>query len=178
MKPPYLTFYGGRGHTATNFPTSFWTWIKSLRIQLQEKSPAFDIIDAIKFERTQIHFFTDVFTAVSSSLLKVPNERKRTGPRIEPWGSPALNTSLSLSCVPVLHKTWNKVLLRPIRVTKAKNVQIKNAWCTCKPICLFAVLVPSLSSLLAPFWRRRRNIARLDWKGIPDVGLASSNTVG
>ena len=38
-------------------------------IHLQEKSPASDIervqIDAIKFERTQIHFFfTDVFTAV------------------------------------------------------------------------------------------------------------------
>ena len=43
--------------------------MKSFRIQLQEKSPAFDIIDrvqidAIKFERTQINIFTDVFTAV------------------------------------------------------------------------------------------------------------------
>ena len=41
VKPPNLTFYGGRGHTTTNSPFSFWTWIKSLRIQ---------------FERTQIYF--------------------------------------------------------------------------------------------------------------------------
>ena len=37
--PPNLTFYGGRGHTKMNFPSSFWTWIKSLRIRLQEKQP-------------------------------------------------------------------------------------------------------------------------------------------
>ena len=34
VKPPNLTFYGGRGHTTTNFPSSSWTWIKSSRIQL------------------------------------------------------------------------------------------------------------------------------------------------
>ena len=27
VKPPNLTLYGGRGHTTTNFPSSFWTWI-------------------------------------------------------------------------------------------------------------------------------------------------------
>ena len=48
VKPPCLTFYGGRGHTTTNFPSSFWTWIKSLRIQLQEKSLAFDILSGSK----------------------------------------------------------------------------------------------------------------------------------
>ena len=37
--PPNFTFYGGRGHTKMNFPSSFWTWIKSLRIRLQEKQP-------------------------------------------------------------------------------------------------------------------------------------------
>ena len=42
VKPPNATFYGGRGHTTTNFPFSIWTWIKPLRIQLQEKSPTFD----------------------------------------------------------------------------------------------------------------------------------------
>ena len=46
-----------------NFPFSIWTWIKPLRIQLQEKSPTLIWrierfqIDAIKFEMTQIHFF-------------------------------------------------------------------------------------------------------------------------
>ena len=44
VKPPNLTFYGGLGNTTTNFSSSFWTWKKSLRILLQEKSPAFDIL--------------------------------------------------------------------------------------------------------------------------------------
>ena len=35
VKPPNLTFFGGRGHTTTNFPSTFW--VKSLKIQLQEK---------------------------------------------------------------------------------------------------------------------------------------------
>ena len=48
VKPPNLTFYGGRAHTTTNFPSPFWTWIKSLTIQLQEKSPAFDILSGSK----------------------------------------------------------------------------------------------------------------------------------
>ena len=48
VKPPNLTLYGGRGHTTTNFPSYFWAWIKSLRIQLQEKSPAFDILSGSK----------------------------------------------------------------------------------------------------------------------------------
>ena len=48
VKPPNLTFYGGRGHTTTNFSSSFWNWIKPLRIQLQEKSPAFDILSGSK----------------------------------------------------------------------------------------------------------------------------------
>ena len=48
VKPPNFTFYVGREHTTTNFPLSFWTWIKSLRIQLQEKWPAFDILSGSK----------------------------------------------------------------------------------------------------------------------------------
>ena len=48
VKPPNLTLYGGRGHTTTNFPSSFWAWIKSLRIQLREKSPTFDILSGSK----------------------------------------------------------------------------------------------------------------------------------
>ena len=48
VKPLNLTTCGGRGHTTTNFPFSFWNWIKSLRIQLQEKSPAFGILSGSK----------------------------------------------------------------------------------------------------------------------------------
>ena len=51
VKPPKATFYGGRGHTTTNFPSSIWTWIKPLRIQLQEKSPAFDELNGSKWTR-------------------------------------------------------------------------------------------------------------------------------
>ena len=40
VKPP-----GGRGHTTTYFPFSFWNWIKSLRIQLREKWPEFHILE-------------------------------------------------------------------------------------------------------------------------------------
>ena len=69
-KPPNATFCGGRGHTTTHFPFSIWTWINPLRIQLHWRKVAYIWIverfqiDAIKFERTQIQFFSDVFTAV------------------------------------------------------------------------------------------------------------------
>ena len=42
VKPPNATFYGGRERTATNFPLSFLTWIKSLRIQLYETFDKFE----------------------------------------------------------------------------------------------------------------------------------------
>ena len=48
VKPPNATFYGGRGHTTTNFPFSIWTWIKPLTIHLQEKSPTFDELSGSK----------------------------------------------------------------------------------------------------------------------------------
>ena len=54
VKPLNLTTCGGRGHTTTNFPFSFWNWIKSLRIQLQEKSPAFGILSASKLTRLSL----------------------------------------------------------------------------------------------------------------------------
>ena len=60
VKPPDFTFYVGREHTTTNFPLSFWTWIKSLSIQLQEKWPAFDILSGSKqtiLIRTQTLFY-------------------------------------------------------------------------------------------------------------------------
>ena len=69
-KPSNAAFCGGRGNTTTNFPFSIWTWTKPLRIEPQETEVAYIWIierfqiDAIRFERTQIHFFSDVFTAV------------------------------------------------------------------------------------------------------------------
>ena len=78
VKPPYLMFYGGRGHTMTNCPTSFWTWIKSLRIQLLESLPTFDILSGSKQTRLSLKerkfiFLPTFLLLSSSSLLKVPN---------------------------------------------------------------------------------------------------------
>ena len=48
VKPPDVKFCGGRGHTTTNCPSSIWTWIKSLQIQLQENSPTSDELCGFK----------------------------------------------------------------------------------------------------------------------------------
>ena len=53
------------------------SWIMSLRICIQEKSSAFDKIervqiDAIKFERTEIIFFSDVFTSAVVIVAQAP----------------------------------------------------------------------------------------------------------
>ena len=49
VKPlTHLMHYGGRGHTTTNFPSPFRTSIKSSRIQIQENSPAFDLLSGSK----------------------------------------------------------------------------------------------------------------------------------
>ena len=45
---PDATFYGGRLYTTTNFPFSFWSWIKFVRIQLQEKAPTFNKLKGSK----------------------------------------------------------------------------------------------------------------------------------
>ena len=70
-KPSNEAFCGGRGNTTTNFPFYIWTWTKPLRIQLQETEVAYIWIierfqiDAIEFERTQIHFLV-MFSLPSS----------------------------------------------------------------------------------------------------------------
>ena len=69
VKPSNLTICGGRGHTIDEFSFIFFSLNKILKnltpgnvacIWRIERVQ----IDAIKFERTQIPFFTDVFTAV------------------------------------------------------------------------------------------------------------------
>ena len=70
MKPPNLTIYGGHGHTTNlnkilkNLTRGKVAWIWHIeRVQ----------IDAIKFERTQIHFLLMFSLPSLLSLLKVPN---------------------------------------------------------------------------------------------------------
>ena len=79
VKPPNATFYGGRGHTTTKFPFSIWTWIKLKNLTPGKVVYIWGIerfkIDAVKFERTQIHFL--VMFSLPLSLLKVPNTLTR-----------------------------------------------------------------------------------------------------
>ena len=42
VKMPNFAFYGGRKQATTKFYFSFWAWIWSLEIQLQEGSPTID----------------------------------------------------------------------------------------------------------------------------------------
>ena len=87
VKPRNATFYRGSERTTTNFPSSFWTWIMFLRIQLQEKSQAYIWqfgrvqIDAISLNGRKF-IFRPMFSMPSwLSLLKLPINRKaRTKP--------------------------------------------------------------------------------------------------
>ena len=76
VKMPNFAFYGGRKQATTKFYFSFWAWIWSLEIQLQEGSPKWVGMIAIKTERTQIHFLSDVLVVVASLDLKVPKNSR------------------------------------------------------------------------------------------------------
>ena len=71
--------YRKQATTKFYFSFSICTWICSLGIPLQEGSSTFDKVSAwvgiiaIKTERTQIHFLSDVLIADASLDLKVPN---------------------------------------------------------------------------------------------------------
>ena len=76
VQPPNATFYGGHRHTMNTFPVCIWTWIKPIENSTPGRAAynwriEWFQIDAIKFERTQIHFFV-IFSLLSLSfLLKV-----------------------------------------------------------------------------------------------------------
>ena len=79
LKPPILTFYRGRGQNDDEFSFLFLNLNKILKNSTSGKVACIwhierVQIDAIKFESTEIHFFTDVFTAVVVVLVKVPSE--------------------------------------------------------------------------------------------------------
>ena len=64
-----VTFYTRSEHNTRNFPFSLWTWINSLRIELQKTSPPFDKLSETKYtgfslKEGKFTFFSDVFTAV------------------------------------------------------------------------------------------------------------------
>ena len=51
---PNCTFYGGRKQATTNFSFSFYTWMRSPRNQLPEKSPTFDIFSDLARRRQSL----------------------------------------------------------------------------------------------------------------------------
>ena len=80
MKLPNLPFYGGCGHTTTNFPSSFWAWMKSLRIQLQQKVACIFLTywtgqkTWLTLKERKFIFLPTFSLPSSPSLLKVPND--------------------------------------------------------------------------------------------------------
>ena len=74
---PKFTFYGGRKQATTKLSFSFQTGEQSPRNQLQANLPTLDIfqgigINATKFEKTLIHFKSDVFAALAVVDSKIP----------------------------------------------------------------------------------------------------------
>ena len=67
---PNFTFYGGRKQATTKFSFSLWTWMWFLGIPLKKSLLAFDKLNeleviAIKIEKTQFHFLSEVSAAVA-----------------------------------------------------------------------------------------------------------------
>ena len=76
MKFPDGTIYGGRKTHEDEFFFLFLNLGAVSRTQLQEISPTFDIrvgIIATTFEKTRLHFFSDVFAAVAVVVAKLPH---------------------------------------------------------------------------------------------------------
>ena len=72
VKPPNATFYGGREHTTTNIPFSFWSWIKARKNSI---AYIWQIERVLKFERTKFipHPLATILLPSSlSSLRKLP----------------------------------------------------------------------------------------------------------
>ena len=65
LESPGFTFYGGRKHTMTNFSFSF-LYLEMVVRNLTPGDIAYNcqILIAMKFERTQIHFIGDIFSTV------------------------------------------------------------------------------------------------------------------
>ena len=70
---PNFAFYGGRKQPTTEFYFSFWAWNSASGGFAYNWQSKWVGIIAIKTEKTQIHFLSDVLLAVASLDLKVPN---------------------------------------------------------------------------------------------------------
>ena len=73
VKMPNFAFYGGRKQPTTEFYFSFWAWNSASGGFAYNWQSKWVGIIAMKTERTQIHFLSDVLVAVASLDLKVPN---------------------------------------------------------------------------------------------------------
>ena len=68
VKPPNATFYGGREHTTTNIPFSFWSWIKARKNSI---AYIWQIERVLKFERTKFIHHPLATMLLPSSLLSL-----------------------------------------------------------------------------------------------------------
>ena len=79
VKMPNFALNGKRKQATTKFYFSFWTWIRSLGIQLQEDSPLFDKVSILtrnnrdKDWKNSNSLFNDFLVAAVSLDLKVSN---------------------------------------------------------------------------------------------------------
>ena len=66
MKMPNFTFYGRRKQATAELTFSFWSWIWFLGIRLKRvRLHLTELIEVKAIERTQIHFLSEIFVAVT-----------------------------------------------------------------------------------------------------------------
>ena len=123
LKMPHFAFYGGRKQATTNF---FFLFLSLNIVPWNSASGGFAYnwqskwvgIIAMKTERTQIHFLSDVLVAVVSLDLKVPNDTPNTAAMIMErnfWFCFGLSVPWRFffvwMSVPSKHDIWKKVAL-------------------------------------------------------------------
>lgn len=135
VKPHNARFYGRSESTTTNFPSSFWTWIMLLRIQLcrRNRRPTFDNfgrvrIDAIILNGRKVIFLATFSIPSSLSLLKLPITRKaRTKPTNHNNWEQALWLVIYYRfcfCPPIFRRQYFKIINKELEVIIKVEVHV------------------------------------------------------
>ena len=136
VKMPNFAFYGERKQATTKFYFPFWAYSALGEFAYSWQSKWIGII-AIKTERTQIHFLSDVLVAVASLDLKAPNDSKglrsgkstrlshHCGPGSNPGVDAICGSSLLLVLSIVLKNFFLVLLFSPL--SKQSTFPISNS---------------------------------------------------